>query len=48
MIPEEVAQIANIIRNNYDSHEASEEEDFNYSIRVAWEIYNALKVCKCD
>ncbi len=36
MIPEEVAQIANIIRNWFDP-------DYDDSIDAAWEIYRALQ-----
>lgn len=42
MIPEEVAQIAMLLRNRYPSTE-DPEEDFDYSITVAWEIHNLIK-----
>lgn len=43
MIPEEVAQIAAIIRDAYQwEHDVDPEAAFAYSIDVAWEIYNKV------
>lgn len=40
MIPEEVARIATILRNELDI-------DYDKSIMVAWEIYNGFNLCAC-
>lgn len=47
MIPEEVAHIATILRDSYDNGMKSTEE-FNYSVKVAYEIYNALRINEQD
>lgn len=39
MIPEEVAEIASLLRNEYPLDIDSTEE-FNRSVSVAWKIYN--------
>lgn len=41
MIPEEVAQIAYLLRERYGYAGAAEDE-FDYSVQVAWEIYNMM------
>jgi hypothetical protein len=38
MIPEEVAEIAYLLRECYPDN--SSEQEFDYSVKVAWKIYN--------
>lgn len=40
MIPEEVAEIASMLRDAYETDHLSVEEEFDYSVELAWKIYN--------
>ena len=42
MIPEEVAEIATLLRNEYD--EGDSDKAYHHSIDVAWKIYNLWQV----
>ena len=47
MIPQEVADIADIISAAYETEGETTEEDYDYAVSVAYKIDNKLTLCKC-